>query len=114
MPFSTRDLPRAALAALTFLGALSRFTHGRYTPAFYRYQIERAPDDASTRYIPFVDVAVGLLLSFSRTQSVGAFLCVTFQGLGIVLQLRKRGKVLPDVGMFLMAAVAFGLGVGLF
>ena len=28
-----KDIPALAVAALTFLGAFSRFTHGRYTPA---------------------------------------------------------------------------------
>jgi len=88
-----REIPRFALIGLTFLGAISRFTHGRYTPAFYRYQVGRAPDDASTRFIPLVDVAVGTLLCLGGTKSVGTLLCVLFQGFGIVSQVRKGGQV---------------------
>jgi hypothetical protein len=114
MVIAVREVPRLALIGLTYVGAVSRFTHGRYTPAFYRYQVERAPDDASTQYIPFVDLAVGTLLCFSSTKSFAALLCVAFQGFGIFSQLRKAGQVLPDVFMFSNALVALWLSPELF
>lgn len=41
-------LAPAGSVSVAYLGAFSRLTHGRYMPAFYAYQLDHAPDDAST------------------------------------------------------------------
>ncbi|KAH8904159.1 hypothetical protein BR93DRAFT_971227 [Coniochaeta sp. PMI_546] len=103
-----REIPRLYLVALCYLGGFSRFTHGRYTPAFYRYQIDHAPDDESTRLIPFVDVTLGTLVLFlgGWPRTVAVLLCGVFQGIGIVQQLRKGRQVKFGVLSFVMAASA--------
>lgn len=86
------DLPALGIAALTFLGAFSRFTHGRYTPSFYQYQIDNAPDDESTRYIPVIDTLVGSALLLPQTRAIAAVVATLFQTIGVVLQVQKKGK----------------------
>lgn len=50
------------LLTVTLLGGFTRPTHRKYTPGFYAYQLDRAPDNASTRIIPYVDFTVAALL----------------------------------------------------
>ncbi|KAB5527969.1 hypothetical protein GE09DRAFT_1064676 [Coniochaeta sp. 2T2.1] len=92
IPYS---IPRLYLISLCYLGAFSRFTHGRYTPTFYAYQIQHAQDDESTQYIPVIDTALGtlLLLGGGRTRAVAALLCTLFQTIGVVQQLGKGRRV---------------------
>ena len=104
-----KDTPALATAGLTFLGAFSRFTHGRYTPSFYQYQIDHAPDDASTRYIPVLDTIVGTMLLLPQTRAIGAMISVFFLAIGAGLQIQKRGKpeyISQAVLTFAVAAVA--------
>ncbi|OIW25573.1 hypothetical protein CONLIGDRAFT_498408 [Coniochaeta ligniaria NRRL 30616] len=105
---SIKEIPRLYVTGLCYLGAFSRFTHGRYTPAFYQYQIDHAPDDESTRLIPFVDATMGTLVLFSSgwTRTVAVLLCGIFQGIGIVHQLKKGRQVKLGVLSFVMAAAA--------
>ena len=93
----------------TYLGAFSRLTHGRYTPSFYAYQLDRAPDDSSTRIIPYVDVLLGTLLFFHRTRAIAAGVCVLMQGIGVVLRVREGKDFRKDVGL---CAVALGALLG--
>lgn len=90
-----QSIPRIYLLSPCYLGAFSRFTHGRYTPSFYAYQIQHAPDDESTRYIPVIDTTIGtlLLIGGSRTRTVAAVLCALFQSIGVVQQLGKGRRV---------------------
>jgi len=99
------QLPKYSLIALTYLGAFSRLTHGRYTPRFYQYQLERAPDD--NPLIPIMDLTLGTLLAIEKTRVVAAGLCVVFQTLGVVLQLRKRGQAWTDAMGVLLALAVF-------
>ncbi|KAK1760025.1 hypothetical protein QBC47DRAFT_118141 [Echria macrotheca] len=98
-------VPTYALVALTYLGAFSRLTHGRYTPRFYQYQLERAPDDSSTQLVPVMDITLGTLLLFDRTRIAAAALCAFFQLVGFVLQLRKGGQAWTDAGGVALAIV---------
>ena len=100
------QLALAGTVFTTYLGAFSRFTHGRYTPAFYAYQLDRAPDDASTRVIPFIDAALGTLLLFEKTRAVAAAVCVFFQGIGVGLRVQSGKSPVKDVGLCLVATVA--------
>lgn len=97
----------------TYLGAFSRLTHGRYTPSFYAYQLDRAPDNASTRVIPYVDALLGTLLLFPRTRAVAAAVCVFMQGVGVGMRVREGRDVGKDVGLCLVAlgALLGDLGV---
>lgn len=92
------QLPKLSLISLVYLGAFSRLTHGRYTPGFYQYQLERAPDDSSTRLVPIMDIFLGTLLLFDRTRVAAAGLCAAFQMAGVVLQVKKGGQAWTDAG----------------
>lgn len=107
------QLALAGTILATFLGAFSRLTHGRHTPAFYAYQLDRAPDDASTRLIPYVDAALGTLLLFGRTRVAAAGMCVLFQGFGVVMRVAGGKPAGKDVGLCLVATGALlgALGV---
>ncbi|OAA59774.1 hypothetical protein SPI_05972 [Niveomyces insectorum RCEF 264] len=107
------DLALAATVGVTYLGAFGRLTRGRYTPAFYAYQLDRAPDDASTRFVPYVDATLGTLLLFATTRPAAAFLCACFQGIGIVLRVRDGKSAAPDLALFSAAVVAFLGSIGL-
>lgn len=104
---TAKDVPALATASLTFLGAFSRFTHGRYTPSFYQYQIDHAPDDKSTRYMPVLDCLVGTLLLLPQTRAFGALVAAFFLGVGVILQIQKKGiHVLYGIATFGMALAA--------
>lgn len=98
---------RFALTAIVYLGAFSRFTHGRYTPSFYQYQLDRAPDNASTRLIPVADVTLGTLLFFPQTRKWAALLSAVGQGFGILKRLKEGKDVVPDLAIFSDALVVF-------
>ncbi|KAM7195554.1 hypothetical protein V8F20_007450 [Naviculisporaceae sp. PSN 640] len=100
------DIPALATAGLTFLGAFTRFTHGQYTPAFYRYQLDHAPDNESTRYIPIMDTIVGALVLLPKTRVIGTLLSTFFLGIGLFLQAQKGGKYLPGAALTFATAVA--------
>lgn len=98
-------LPQTALIGIVYLGAFSRFTHGQYTPLFYQYQLDRAPDNDSTRLIPVADVILGTLLLFPRTRMWAALLCALGQGGGIVKRLQEGQTIAPDLALFSLAVV---------
>ncbi|ROW06640.1 hypothetical protein VPNG_06729 [Cytospora leucostoma] len=93
------------LLTVTLLGGFSRLTHGRYTPAFYAYQIDRAPDDASMRFLPYLDFTLAALLALSSTRPVGAILFAVMQFVGLVLRLREDDdkNTAPDLALCLCA-----------
>lgn len=92
------------LTGITYIGAFSRFTHGRYIPAFYRYQIERAPDDESMRYIPFIDVSLATLLIFPKTRTLSALLCTFFQSIGVGMRIKDGKSPMTDIALATIAA----------
>lgn len=94
-----------AVTSITYLGAFSRFTHGRYTPAFHRYQVDRAPDDASTRYIPVMDLTLATLLVIPSTRTAAALLATAFQGIGLAMRIKQRKPLMKD--LTLAATTAF-------
>lgn len=85
------------LIGITYLGGFSRFTHGQYTPAFHRYQVDRAPDEESTRLIPIMDVTLATMLVFPRTRTVAALLGTFFQCVGLVMRVASRKPMIPDI-----------------
>lgn len=98
---------QTALAGLVFYGGFSRFTHGQYTPAFYRYQLERAPDNVDTLIIPIMDVTVGTLILYPKTRKWGALFCALAQGSGMVMRLKDGLPVGPDLAIFLLSMTVF-------
>jgi hypothetical protein len=99
------SVSQIALVGLVYLGAFSRFTNGRFTPSFYQYQLSRAPNNANTRVIPFIDATLGTMLLFPRTRTAAALLCSTFQGAGIVHRVMEGKPVAPDIAMEFVAVV---------
>jgi len=95
------------LVGVTYLGALSRFTKGRYTPAFYQYQVDRAPDRDSAKIIPYIDVALGTLLLFHGTRTFSSLCCTIFQGIGVILRWRAEKSAVPDTILLVVAATVF-------
>lgn len=100
-------ISQTALISIAYLGAFSRFTHGQYTPSFYQYQLDRAPDNEYTRLIPIADTTLGTLVFFSKTRTVAALLCALAQGGGIVKRLQEGKPIGPDVGMLSVAFTVF-------
>lgn len=94
-----------ALAGVIYYGGFSRFTHGQYTPAFYQYQLERAPNNADTRFIPFVDMIIGTLLLFSPTRKWVASFFALVQGAALVVRLKDGLPVAPDVALFSLSVI---------
>ncbi|KAJ2970084.1 hypothetical protein NQ176_g8353 [Zarea fungicola] len=92
--------------AIIYLGAFSRFTHGAYTPAFYQYQLDRAPDVESTRLVPYIDTALATLALFKTTRPYSFLFCVAFQVMGLGLRLKEAKDVTPDVTLLLATVVA--------
>lgn len=91
------------LIGFTLLGAFSRLTHGRHTPGFHAYQVARAPDDASTRFMPYVDLTMAALLAWRPSRAVAALLCALFQFFGVVLRVRQDESAAPDLAGTLVA-----------
>jgi len=98
---------RIALQSIIYLGSFSRFTHGRYTPDFYQYQLERAPNNQYTLIIPICDLLFGTLLFFRRLRLWVALLCAVAQGGGIVKLVQEGKDVTPDIGLFTLAVLVF-------
>ncbi|KFH46496.1 hypothetical protein ACRE_026630 [Hapsidospora chrysogenum ATCC 11550] len=97
---------QSAVVIILFIGAFSRFTHGRFTPRFYAYQLDRAPDDASTRVIPFMDTLLGTLNLFPATRAYALAACVLFQSFGIVVRVRQGKSLIWDLALYTVTAVA--------
>src|SRR5262245_22447216 len=91
-----RTIPRTLLQAILYFGAFSRFTHGAYTPSFYAYQLDRAPDNSATRIIPVFDTVFGTLLFYPRARMWTAILCALGQGGGIVQRVGEGKDIVPD------------------
>ncbi|KAF9730179.1 hypothetical protein PMIN04_013129 [Paraphaeosphaeria minitans] len=98
---------RLGLQGILYYGAFSRFTHGQYTPTFYEYQLERAPNTANTQYVPVIDVLLGSLLFSSRARHWAALFFAIAQGGGIIKLLQKGKDVTPDVGLFTVGMIVF-------
>ncbi|KAJ6788212.1 hypothetical protein PWT90_02177 [Aphanocladium album] len=92
--------------AIIYLGAFSRFTHGVYTPAFYEYQLDRAPDNESTWMIPYVDTALATLALVRATRSYALFFCVAAQVMGLGLRLREGKEPGADAALLLATVAA--------
>lgn len=97
-------IPLGVVIGITYLGAFSRFTHGRYTPSFHAYQIDRAPDNESTRFIPFIDVTLATMLVVPQTRVVAAVAGTLFQGLGLVARVKSGKPLVWDLALASLTA----------
>lgn len=100
-----KPLSLAALTSIIYLGAFSRFTDGRFTPSFYAYQLDRAPNDGYARLIPVADTVLATLLIFDKSRWWTSLFCCVAQGGAIVGRLREGKAVVLDCAMFSTAAV---------
>lgn len=101
-----RTICTTTITVVTYLGGFSRFTHGRFTPRFYAYQLDRAPDDASTRAVPYIDITLATLTVVDVTRPYALLACAAFQGIGLLLRAREGKNPAPDLVLCSMAAVA--------
>jgi hypothetical protein len=106
---SLGNLPLYLFQAIIYLGAFSRFTHGRYTRSFHQYQVERAPDNAYTQLIPVFDVMLSTLLFSRRARLWASLFCAVAQGGGVVKRVRDGKRVRWDVGILVIAVVVTGV-----
>ena len=106
IPPAIGQLALLSSTGIAFMGAFSRFTHGRYTPGFYAYQLDRAPDDETTRLVPVVDITVAILLLHPRTRVYAAAAFAAFQSFGLVLRFKSGKSPAWDIVHWLSAVVA--------
>jgi hypothetical protein len=103
-------LPRVAifsLISIVFIGGFSRFTHGVYTPSFYAYQLDRAPNNEHTWLIPVADTLLGTSLLSATTRPWGALLCALGQGAGIWMRVQDGKDATWDLGLFSLTVFVF-------
>lgn len=91
------------LVTLTLLGGFTRLTHGRYTPWFYAYQLDRAPDNELTKVIPYVDFAIAAMLLYQSTRGIAAALFALFQFYGVVKRVQEDKNAALDLAFDLCA-----------
>lgn len=91
------------LIGVALVGGFSRFTHGKHTPGFYAYQLDRAPDNAATRFLPYLDFAMAALLVLPSTRGAGAVLFSVMQFIGVVVRTREDKNAAPDLALCLCA-----------
>ncbi|KAJ6526932.1 hypothetical protein DFH09DRAFT_1045827 [Mycena vulgaris] len=87
------------LAGISFLGAFSRFTSGSYTPGWYAFQLERAPNTAGTVQewlIPTMDTLLGALLLPRQTRLFSAAIITMFFGIGLGMRMAEGQAWGPD------------------
>ncbi|KAF5860631.1 hypothetical protein ETB97_001335 [Aspergillus alliaceus] len=116
MSSSLWSLPIYLLSGVGFLGALSRFTHGKYTPEWYAFQEYHSPDDGSIVAIitPFIDTAMGLMLLFgahtlrlsAANRLPAANISLVFFTMGLLIQVSAEKDYVGDVALVGLAALA--------
>ncbi|KAJ7742872.1 hypothetical protein B0H16DRAFT_1890175 [Mycena metata] len=102
----TFNLPLTlVLAGVSFMGAFSRLTSGRYTPQWYAYQLERAPNTSGTWFIPVMDTLLGFLLLPRRTRTPAVMAIAAFFGLGLGLRVAAGKSFTGDAALLGLALV---------
>lgn len=82
------------------------YTNTILFPQFYAYQLDRAPDNASTRLVPFGDLVFAAGLIFPTTRAVAASLCALFMFGGVLHRTIGQGKnAAPDLAMMLTVLI---------
>lgn len=96
-----------AIAGVLYYGAFSRITHGQYTPDFYAYQLDRAPDDDSTVLLPYIDSLLASACLFPLTRRIGLLFALLFFGYGVWVRFQAGQDLGYDAALFGGAVVAF-------
>lgn len=91
-------------ACIMSYGAFSRLTHGEYTPEFYAYQLDRAPDNDQTWFIPYLDLVIASMMLLPRSRKTGLESSILFQALGLVMRIGAGKDILYDVGLVALSA----------
>ncbi|KAJ7022094.1 hypothetical protein C8F04DRAFT_245451 [Mycena alexandri] len=97
-----RNFSLLVLAGVSFIGAFSRLTSGRYTPQWYAYQLERAPNTRGTWFIPAMDILLGLLFP-RRTRTPAVMAITVFFGLGLGLRVVAGKDFTGDAALLVLA-----------
>jgi hypothetical protein len=109
---SALNLPATLLlAGISFLGAFSRFTSGRFTPQWYDFQLERAPNAAGTTMgwlIPTMDTLLCALLLPRRTRFGAAAMTTAFFAMGVGMRIAAGKGFVPDAALLGLAAIVLG------
>lgn len=105
-----KPIPVSLLSVLLAHAAFSRFSHGRFAPWWYAFQIYHAPDDGSTVAIitPYIDLLISVALLFGR-QSLrisSAAVSLLFFVIGLAMQVAAGKKYLGDVGLVVLGITA--------
>ncbi|KAJ7466924.1 hypothetical protein FB451DRAFT_402077 [Mycena latifolia] len=99
------------LTGVSFLGAFSRFTSGQYTPAWYAFQLARAPNSAGTIQgwlIPTMDIVLGASLLSRRTRRAGAAIITVFFALGLGMRVAAKQTWGADALLLGLAVAVVG------
>ena len=94
------------LAGVGYYSGFSRFTHGQYTPSWYAYQLDRAPDDESTRIVPFIDATLATLLLLPQTRLVGTAVSAVFFVISVGMRLQAKKSPITDAGFVVLCLIA--------
>lgn len=98
------------LSVILFLGAFSRFSHGKFVPWWYAFQIYHAPDDGSTVAIitPYVDLLISLVLLFGKQilRVAAAVISLFFFVIGLVMQMSAGKNYMGDVALVVVGIAA--------
>lgn len=105
-----KTIPVILLSVLLFHAAFSRFSHGKFAPWWYTFQIYHAPDDGSTVAIitPYIDLLISVALLFGR-QSLrisAAVVSLFFFVIGLAMQVAAGKKYIGDVTLVVLGITA--------
>lgn len=114
MSLPRKNLFTYCLASIILLGAFSRFTHGKYTPWFHRYQAYHQPDNetSTATIVPFVDLLLGTLILLRKTRLVATIVADTFMFIGLVMQIKAGKRCEIDIVTVFIATLAVLEGTG--
>lgn len=96
-----------ATVGILYYGAFSRITHGEYTPDFYAYQLDRAPDDETTVLLPYIDTLLASACLFPMTRRIGLLFAMLFFGYGVWTRFQAAQDLVYDAALFGGAVIAF-------
>ncbi|BCS23404.1 uncharacterized protein APUU_31629A [Aspergillus puulaauensis] len=105
-----KTIPVSLLSVLLAHAAFSRFSHGKFAPWWYAFQIYHAPDDGSTAAIitPYIDLLISVVLLFGR-QSLrisAAAVSLLFFVIGLAMQVAAGKKYIGDVALVVLGITA--------
>lgn len=98
------------LSIILSLGAFSRFSHGKFAPWWYGFQVYHAPDDGSTVAIitPYIDLLISLVLLFARQgiRIAAAAISLFFFAIGLAMQVSAGKNYMGDVALVVVGVAA--------